>query len=114
MANNNNNRNMEFREQSNGIDLNVDVVQESRDYSKHFQMCKFWYSMRMNFTGGGSDSMIFVSDLLNVHSDASERIFSIILQTMVESVQLRHFNRKNVIGSDHLQFTSRFHRLCLF
>ena len=96
---------MEFREQSNGVDLNVDVVEESRDYSEHFQMYKFWYSMRMNCTGGGSDSMIFISDLLNVHSDALERIFSIILQTMVESVQLQQLNRNNVIGSNHLQFT---------
>ena len=52
-----------------------------------------------------ADTTIFVSDLLNVHSDALERIFSIVFRTMVESVRLQHFNRNNVIDTDYLQFT---------
>ena len=33
---------MNFSEPSTGdIDLNVNIVQQSRDYSEHFQMCKF-------------------------------------------------------------------------
>ena len=47
---------------------------------------------------------IFISNLLNVHSDALERIFSIAFRTMVESVRLQHFNRNNVIDMDYLQF----------
>ena len=40
-----------------------------------------------------------------MHSDALERVFSTILRTMVESVQLQHFNRNHMIASDYLQFT---------
>ena len=97
--------NMEFREQSNGVDLNVGVTQESRNYSEHFRMYDFLYGICMNFMEG-SDRMIFMSDLLNTHSDALERIFSVVLQTMVQSIQLQHFNRNNAIESDYLQFTS--------
>ena len=60
--------------------------------------------MRINFSRD-ADSEIFVNDLLNVHSDVLERIFSIILQTMVESVQLQHFNRTEIINTDYIQFT---------
>ena len=94
-----------FREPSSGgIDLNVNITQQSRDYSEHFRMYKFWYTMRIAFSRD-ADMTIFVSDLLNVHSDALERIFSIVFQTMVESVQLQHFNRNNIIDTDYLQFT---------
>ena len=55
-------------------ELNVDLIQQSRDYSEHFQMYKFYYTMCMTFSRD-ADSEIFVSDLLNVHSDALERIF---------------------------------------
>ena len=60
--------------------------------------------MRIEFSRD-ADSSIFVSDLLNVHSDALERVLSTVLRTMVESVQLQHFNRNNIIASDYLQFT---------
>ena len=70
---------------SGGIDLNVNITQQSRDYSEHFRMYKFWYTMHIAFSRD-ADMTIFVSDLLNVHSDALERIFSIVFRTMVESV----------------------------
>ena len=85
------NQSVEFSERSTGADLNVNITQECRDYSEHFQMYKFWYVMRMNFSRG-SDSTIFVSYLLNVHSNAWERVFSVVLRVMVQSVQLQHFN----------------------
>ena len=70
---------MNFREPSNGeVDLNVHVVQQSCDYSEHFQMYAFYYVMRIEFSRD-ADSSIFVSDLLNVHSDALERVFSTVL-----------------------------------
>ena len=52
-----------------------------------------------------ADTTIFISNLLNVYSDALERIFSIVFRTMVESVQLQHFNRNNISDTDYLQFT---------
>ena len=79
--------NLVFHEIRSGNELNVDLTQRSRNYSEHLQMYKFWYMMHINFSRD-ADSEIFVSDLLNVHSDALEIIFSIILQMMVESVQL--------------------------
>ena len=51
-----------------------------------------------------ADSSIFVSDLLNIHSDALERVFSTVLRTMMESVQLQHFNRNEVMDTDYIQF----------
>ena len=85
--------NIEFRESSSGeVDMNVHVVQQSRDYSEHFQMYAFYYVMRIEFSRN-ADSSIFMSDLLNIHSDALERVFSTVLRTMMESVQLQHFNR---------------------
>ena len=89
---------------SGGIDLNVNITQQSRGYSENFRMYKFRYTMRIAFSRD-ADTTIFVSDLLNVHSDALERIFSIVFRTMVESVRLQHFNRNNVIDTDYLQFT---------
>ena len=94
-----------FSEPSIGdIDLNVNIVQQSRDYLEHFQMYKFYYVMKIEFLRD-ADNMIFISDLLNVHFDAIERVFQIILQTMIESVQLQHFNRDHIIESDYIQFT---------
>ena len=52
-----------------------------------------------------ADNVIFISDLLNIHFDAMERVFQIILQTMIESVQLQHFNRDHIIENDYIQFT---------
>ena len=62
---------------SGGIDLNVNITQQSRDYSEHFRMYKFWYTMRIAFSRD-ADTTIFVSNLLNLHSDALERIYSIV------------------------------------
>ena len=94
-----------FREPSNSeVDFNVHIVQQSRDYFEHFQMYAFYYVMRIEFSRD-ADSSIFISDLLNVHSDALERVFSAVLRTMVESVQLQHFNRNDINASDYLQFT---------
>ena len=33
-----------------------------------------------------------------------ERVFSTVLRTMMESVQLQHFNRNEVIDTDYIQF----------
>ena len=32
---------------SRNIDLNVNITQQSRDYSEHFHTYKFWYTMRI-------------------------------------------------------------------
>ena len=96
---------MDFHEPSGGeASLNVNVVQQSRDYSENFQTYKLYYVMKIEFSGD-ADNVIFVGDLLNVHSDALERVFQVVLQTMIESVQLHHFNRNNIIGSDYIQLT---------
>ena len=71
--------------------LNVSLVQEGRDYSEHFQMYKFYFSMRMAFSQDG-DSVIFVGDLLNIHGDALDRIFETVFRTCVQSVNLQNFN----------------------
>ena len=95
---------IDFRQPSSGeADLNVHVVQQSRDYSEHFQMYAFYYVMHTDFSRN-ADISIFVSDLLNIHSDALERVFSTVLRTMMESVQLQHFNRNEVIDTDYIQF----------
>ena len=53
---------MNFREPSNGeVDLNVHIVQQSHDYSEHFQMYAFYYVMLIEFSRD-ADSSIFVSD----------------------------------------------------
>ena len=96
---------MNFSEPSTGdIDLNVNIVQQGRDYSEHFQMYKFYYVMKIEFSRD-ADNVILISNLLNIHFDAMERVFQIILQTMIESVQLQHFNRDHIIESDYIQFT---------
>ena len=48
-------------------------------------MYKFWYTIRIEFLRD-ADMMIFISDLLNVHSNALENIFSMVFRTMAESV----------------------------
>ena len=61
--------NLAFREPSSGgIDLNVNITQQSRDYSEHFRMYTFWYTMRIELPRD-ADTTIFVSDLLNLYSD---------------------------------------------
>ena len=53
-----------FREPSSGgIDLNVNTTQQSRDYSEHFRMYKFWYTMCIAFSRD-ADTTTFVSDLV--------------------------------------------------
>ena len=37
------------------------------------------------------DSLLYVNDLLNVHSDAMERVLMAALQTIIDGVQLQHF-----------------------
>ena len=98
-------QNIDFRDPSSGeVDLNVHVVQQSRDYSEHFQMYAFCYVMRIEFSRN-ADSSIFVSDLLNIHSDTLERVFSTVLRTMMKSVQFQHFNRiLTVMDTDYIQF----------
>ena len=52
---------IDFREPSGGeVDLNVHVVQQSRDYSEHFQMYTFYYAMHIEFSRN-ADSSIFVT-----------------------------------------------------
>ena len=67
-------------------------------------MYAFYCVMRIEFSRD-ADSSIFINDLLNLHSDALERVFSTVFRTMVESVQLQHFYMNDIIASDYLQFT---------
>ena len=54
---------IDFREPSSGeVNLNVHVVQQSRNYSELFQMYAFYYVMLIEFSRD-ADSSIFVSDL---------------------------------------------------
>ena len=94
---------LEFSE----ADLNVSLVQEGRDYSEHFQMYKFYFSMRMTFSQDG-DSMIFVGDLLNIHGDVLDRIFGTMFRACVQSGNLQHFNRNEVLADDFIQFTIEY------
>ena len=64
-------------------DLNISLIQDSRDYCEHFQMYKFYFSMRMTFSQDG-DSVIFVGDLLNIHGDALDRIFVTMFRACVQ------------------------------
>ena len=67
-------------------------------------MSAFYYVMRIEFSRN-ADSSIFVSDLLNIQSDALERVFFLtVLRTMMENVQLQHFNRNEMIDTDYIQF----------
>ena len=91
---------LEFSE----ADLNVPVIQEGRDYSEHFQMYKFYFSMRMTFSQDG-DSVIFAGDLLNIHGDALDRIFGTMFRACVQSGNLQHFNQNEVLADDFIQFT---------
>ena len=78
---------LEFSE----VDLNVSLIQEGRDYSEHFQVYKFYFSMRMTFSQDG-DSVIFVGDLLNIHGDALDQSFGTMFRACVQSGNLQHFN----------------------
>ena len=60
--------------------------------------------MRMTFSQDG-DSVIFVGDLLNIHGDALDRIFGTVFRACVESGNLQHFNRNEVLADDFIQFT---------
>ena len=60
--------------------------------------------MRMTFSQDG-DSMIFVGDLLNIHGDTFGRIFGTVFRACVQSGNLQHFNRNEVLGDDFIQFT---------
>ena len=95
---------LEFTETSGNSDLNVSLTQESRDYSDHFQTYKFVYSMKISFANDG-DTIIFVGDLLNVHSDALDRVFKTVFTTCMANVNLQHFNRDNIVETDYVQFT---------
>ena len=53
-------------------DLVVQLRQERRNYSDMFQMYNFNYTMTMSFSDGG-DVTLFVSRLVNVHSDALQK-----------------------------------------
>ena len=60
--------------------------------------------MKITFLKDG-DNVIFVSDLLNINSDALERVFETVFSTMVNGIRLQHFNRDSIIDSDYIQFT---------
>ena len=51
------------------------------------------------------DNVIFVSDLLNIHFDALERVFETVFSTIVNGIRLQHLNRDSIIDSDYIQFT---------
>ena len=84
-------------------DLVVQLRQEQRNYSDTFQMYYFNYTMTMSFSDGG-DVTLFVSMLVNVHGNALQRAFEIIFSTCLRNVNLQHFGRNNLIGSDFVQF----------
>ena len=60
--------------------------------------------MKITFSKDG-DNVIFVSDLLNINSDALERVFETVFSTVVNGIRLQHFNRDSIIDSDYIQFT---------
>ena len=80
------------------------LTQEGRDYSEQFQMYKFYFSMRMTFAQD-SESIIFMADLLNFHRDTLDRIFESVFRMCIDSVNLQHFNRNQVLDDDYVQFT---------
>ena len=59
---------------SEGSSINVELTQHNRTYSDAFQLYKFYHRLRMNFQDG--DSSLYVSDLLNIHTDALGEIFN--------------------------------------
>ena len=52
------------------------------------------------------DSLLYVNELLNVHSDAMEHVFMVALQTITDGIQLQHFQGENhVLPTDFVQVT---------
>ena len=60
--------------------------------------------MKISFANDG-DTVMFVDDLLNVHSDALDRVFKTVFTTCMANVNLQHFNRDNIVETDYVQFT---------
>ena len=50
--------------------------------------------MQLNFDDG-VDSVLCVNYHLNVHSDGFERVFSVAIRSIVDSVQLQYFQGQN-------------------
>ena len=84
-------------------DVIVRLRQERRSYSDVFQMYRFIFTFVMNFSNGG-DVELFVSTLLNLYGDATERLFELILNTCLRNVNLQHFDRNELINTDYVQF----------
>ena len=91
------------RTSEDGSDVIVRLRQERRSYSDVFQMYRFIFTFVMNFSNGG-DVELFVSTLLNLYGDATERLFELILNTCLRNVNLQHFDRNELINTDYVQF----------
>ena len=51
-------------------------------------------------------SLLYVNELLNVHSDVMEHVFMVALQTIIDGIQLQHFQGENhVLLTDFVQVT---------
>ena len=73
-------------------------------YDKNEGIIRTYFKcISMSFSNGG-DYVLFVSDLLNFHGDALQRSFKVIFNTRLRNVNLQHFNRNRVIGTDYVQF----------
>ena len=95
---------VEISQPTNGDgDLVVQLHQERRNYSDTFQMYDFLYTMTMSFSDGG-DITLFISRLVNIHGDALQRVFEIIFTTCLRNVNLQHFGKNDLVGSDFVQF----------
>ena len=54
----------------------------------------------------GADSVIFVNNLLNIHSDPLERVFSTVIRNILNGVQLQHYQGGNyIIPTDFVQIS---------
>ena len=95
-----------FSEQSHGrSNLDIEITQYDRQWFERFRRYKFWYTLRMNFVNT-VDSLLYVNELLNVHSDAMECVFMVALQTIIDGIQLQHFQGENhVLPTDFVQVT---------
>ena len=95
-----------FSEQSRGgSNLDVEITQYDRQWFERFHRYKFWYTLHMNFDNT-VDSLLYVNELLNVHSDAMEHVFMVALQTIIDGIQLQHFQGENhVLPTDFVQVT---------
>ena len=85
-------------------DLDVVLTNEGRHYNEYFQTYKFYYSMKLKFSGNG-DNLIFVGDLINFHGDALDGIFERVFRACTRSVNLQHFNKNDIVDDDYVQFT---------